>query len=378
MRSLRTLSPLLLLVPSLIGCSDSGGKPDAFVVVADAKPDAPPPPPGCDFAELRDSDNDGFENTTANPEDSGLTFAGMGPSVLCGKANSTHFEAPTTAGDLGVVDVDSFKFTVPDGTYYITMYGAGLETLVGNFRIWSGADFDEGEAFAEMHAGHTSMRVGLTAGTYRLDGVFLKDAATTSDIPYKIRIVTEAADARCVPLTTGGYVEAEAGTAATNDMILWDYDAVDPAPFISFTPGADAAEATAITAAAGMSYHLSGNSANSTAGITNDYKDADTFKFTTGPTTTEVTIRMKFPTTTADVDVLIAAEPAVGETDPDVLDISNRLAAGPSEEILTTAVEPNTVYWLWIAGYKDHPPGMALSTAATYDATICSAAFVGP
>jgi hypothetical protein len=182
-----------------------------------------------------------------------------------------------------------------------------------------------------------------------------------------------------VNLTTGGYAEAADGAANTsNDMIIWKYstDTTDGAVLLT-TSATDTPENTGITAAAGTTYRLTGNSANNTIPdpAADDYKDHDTFKFTTGPTTNEVTIRMKFPTTTADLDAAIASVPAVGDTEPNLLDISNRLAAGPSEEILTTAVEPNTVYWLWVAGYKDHPPGMAASTAATYEATICPSAF---
>ncbi len=378
MRSSRLLTSFLLVLPSVVACSGGGNdKPDAFVVVADAKPDAPPLPPGCDAQELSDLTNDTFEVGAA--EDTMLTFTAS--STICGKANASHFEAPTMAGDIGVVDVDSYKITLAaPAVVYVTFGGAGLETLTGNFRIYDRSKpmNEQLQLFGEMHRGHTASHVSLPAGAYELQAIVLGDAAPSGDVSYKIKMVTETPDTRCPYLTTGGYAEAADGaTNVGNDMIAWDYEAVDPAPNITLTTTtADNPEPTGITAAAGTTYRVSGTSANNPVGATDDYKDRDTFKFTTGPTTDEVTIRMKFPLATMDIDVLLAEEAMAGETEPAVLDISNRLAAGPSEEFITTAVEPNTVYWLWIAGYKDHPPGMAASTAGTYDATICPSVYV--
>ena len=375
MRPFRTLSPLLLLLPSVVACSSSGGKPDAFFVIADAKPDAPPLPPGCDFAELSDTTNDTFG--TGTPEDTGLTFAAATGTTVCGTVNSNHYQPPTMAGEIGLVDSDSFKFTLAaDASLYVTMSGAGLETLKGSFRIYTTDAMPANVLFGEMHAGHTANHVSLKAGTYELNAVVLADTAATADVKYKIKIVTEMVDARCAYLATGGYAEASDGAANTsNDMIIWKFaDMTTPMGAVLLTAStADVPENTGIVAAAGTTYRVTGNSANNAIpnATTDDYKDHDTFKFTTGPTTNEVSIRMKFPTTTADLDVAIASVPVAGDTVPNLLDVSNRLAAGPSEELLTTAVEPNTAYWLWIAGYKDHPPGMAPSTAATYEATIC-------
>ncbi len=385
MRSFRTLSPLLLLLPSVVACSSSGDKPDAFVVVADAKPDAPPLPPGCDAQELRDDSNDSFA-AVGSPEDSGLTFAATSPSVLCGKANSNHFEPATTAGALGVIDVDSFKFTLSaPATIYVTLSGAGLENLIGDLQIYSSDDPDHQASpalFGEMHAGHTASQVRLDSGAYEFDAIFLGDVAATADVSYKIRIVSDTIDTRCAALAAGGFAEAADGGANTgNDMIKWKYTdtANNITGSVTLTTAADTAEATNITAVPGMSYRVTGNSANNTVSNTDpltDYKDADTFEFKTDATTNEITIRFKFPTATADLDIAIAPKPAIGATEPDLMDISNRLAIGPSEETLTTAVQPNTSYWLWVGGYKTFGPTATAmpSTASTYDATICAKA----
>lgn len=384
MRSSRLLTPLLLLVPAAIGCSDSGGKPDALILVADAKPDAPPLPPGCDFQELRDDSNDAFD-AIGSAEDSGLTFTAS--TTLCGKANSNHFEPATMADTLGIVDIDSFKVTLSaDATIFVTLSGAGLESLRGNLRIYGGQEFDENRLFGEMHAGHTSSTVRLLAGTYEFDALFLDDVAATSDISYKIKIVPDVINTRCAELTTGGFAEASDGAQNTNnDMIKWNYDDDQAVPpevgLISFTPATtDAPENTAITTAPGMSYRMTGNSANNPVGdqATDDYKDHDTFEFKTDATTNEITIRLKFPSPTADIDVAMGPKPVAGDTEPNLMDIANNIGVGPTEMVLTSAVEPNTTYWFWVGGYKVYPTSataVAPATASTYEATMCAKAF---
>lgn len=378
MRSSRSLVPLLLLVPAAVGCSDSGSnKPDAFVVVADARPDAPPLPPGCDAQELNDLSNDTFE-TASIAEDTMISFTGN--STICGKANASHFEAPTMAGEIGVVDVDAYKFTMAaDGVVYVTFGGTGLEGLTGNFRIYDRAqpEADQLVLFSEMHGGHTAARVGLAMGTYEIQTIVLGDAAPSADVSYKIKLATDVIDTRCVPLTTGGFVEASDGAGFGNDMIKWKYGATGAIALTATT--ADMPEATAIVAAPTMKYRVSGTSANITSAeaATDDYKDHDTFEFTTDATTNELTVNFKFPVATTDMDIAIFDKPAPGDTELNFLDISNRLAAGPSGEILTTAVEPSKTYWLWVGGYKTYPSGAndLPSTAGTYDATICASKY---
>ena len=66
----------LLILPAIAGCSGSGNnKADAFIVTVDGKPDAPPPPPGCDYGELNDEFNDDAVNT-GSPEMTNVTFNG--------------------------------------------------------------------------------------------------------------------------------------------------------------------------------------------------------------------------------------------------------------------------------------------------------------
>jgi len=383
MRSSKLLTPLLLLVPAAIGCSDSGSdKPDAFVVVADARPDAPPLPPGCDAQELNDLSNDTFE-TASLAEDTMISFTGN--STICGKANASHFEAPTMAGETGVVDVDAYKFTVTTaGAFYITFGGAGLEGSGGSFRIYNRSETDPANQlilFSEMHVGHTAARIGLQPGTYELQTIVLSDNALTADVPYKIRLTTDAIDTRCAPLTTGGYAEASDGANSLgNDMIKYNYDTATVMGAIAFTAATtDSPENTAIVAAPTMKYRVTGNSANiaSPEPATDDYKDRDTFEFKTDAMTNEITVNFKFPTATADLDIVLFSKPLPGDTEPSFLDISNRLASGPSGEILTTAVEPNTSYWLWVGGYKTYGPTATAmpSTASAYDATICASKY---
>ena len=376
MRSFRLVVSTLLLVPVITACGGGGSKdhPDAFVVVADVPIDNPPPPPGCDYGELRDDTNDDFSTMTGSPEDSMVTFNGTS-TVLCGKINSTHYDAT-----MKTIDVDSYSVTfAQDVVLYVSLYGTGLENLQGELDVYGGQGFTDFQSYGVMLSGHTSTHMALPAGTYEFAVLTGGAAAATSDVPYKIKIVPDVVDTRCAFLATGGFAEAgDTGTNLGNNMITWDDAAVDPAPAATLTAANDTPEATAITAAAGMNYRLTGNSALNT--IVGSYRDSDTFEFTTGPTTTEIAVRFKFPTTTADMDIGIATKAAPADTEPNFIGTSRRLGAGPAEELLTTAVKPSTPYWLWFGGYKEYPVGGATmpSTAATYEATICAKAFVAP
>lgn len=359
----------LLFVPALAACGDDGGsnKPDAFIVHDAAPIDNPPPPPGCDYGELRDDTNDDALSS-GSAEDTMLTFSAS--TVLCGKLNIARYDTSSQK-----VDADAYSFNMAaDGVLYVELYGTGLETLGEvTVQIWGGTGFANLQASGTFAANHAALTVPLASGVYEVYVRAYNAAAPGSDVSYKAKLTADATDAACMPLTTGGY--AEARDAATNnlgnDMISIDYDAMSADMFETPTASTtDQPEPTGLTIAATGSSRFTG-SAEVTNAIAASYRDRDTFEFTTGPTTNEITIRTGW-TVASDLDMYLFEKPMAGVTSLFDWSSSASTADGPSEEYITTAVKPNTTYWAWIGTYKDS------TIAAPYSTTICGRAYTPP
>ncbi|CAN5921847.1 hypothetical protein BH11MYX3_BH11MYX3_19350 [soil metagenome] len=365
MRSLTLLSSLLL-IPVVAACSSSSkDKPDAFIVTADATPDAPPPPPGCEYGELRDDTNDDFETETGSAEMVNVPYGGT--MVLCGSVQSDHFV--DTA-----IDNDSYAVNVPNGAdVYVTLTGAGLETIPDlSLEVWTGQSFGDFVSSGIFTINHATTTIHLDAGSYELSMRAYGPAAITAPVGYKIRIVADVPQTRCGHLTTGGF--AETLDAATNnlgnDMVAVDDDAAMGVPTRTFTTATDNPEPTALTIAENMNYRLSGTSAGNA--VMGTYRDRDTFELTTGPMTNEIAIRLNWPGTTSDLDYLLFNKPLPGATEVSTQG-SARVTGLTEDEFETFAVKPNTAYWLWVGGWHENP-----ATAVTYDATICGSTFTVP
>jgi hypothetical protein len=339
-----------------------------MIITSDAPIDTPPPPPGCDYAELRDDTNDDA-TPAGSPEDTMLTFSTS--TVLCGKLNIARFDAGSMK-----IDADAYAFTMgADGVLYVEMYGAGLEGLgEASVQIWGGTGFSTLVATGTFTANHAALTVGLDMGVYEVYVRGYNPGAPGSDVAYKVKLTPDQSDTTCMPLTTGGYAEArDAGSNNLgNDMISIDYDAMDPDMFQTPTPSStDQPEPTALTIAATGKSRFSG-SAEVTNPVVASYKDRDTFEFTTGATTNEITIRTGWTVATADLDLFLFEKPMAGVMSYVDWASSSTTADGPSEELITTAVKPNTTYWAWIGTYKDS------TGAAAYSTTICGKAYTPP
>ncbi|MDB4959549.1 MAG: hypothetical protein JWO36_7118 [Myxococcales bacterium] len=95
--------------------------------------------------------------------------------------------------------------------------------------------------------------------------------------------------------------------------------------------------------------------------LVDSYMDRDTFQFTTGATTNQLSLRLNWPGNTADMDYLVFPANKTG-------DIGGGTAIGTMEDEFTTlAVKPSTPYWLWVGQYSPSGPPAAVA----YDATIC-------
>lgn len=368
MRSCLILASTLLVAPVLAACGgDGGAKPDAFIVHADAPIDNPPPPPGCSYGELRDTTNDDDGVTAGNaPEDTMVMHSSA--TVLCGSFNIARYEAGTQK-----VDADAYTFNLPAaGTLYMQLYGTGLDALSEvRFAVYGGSAFDTLQMSGVFQGDHAAMSVPLESGTYEVYIQAFNATAPASDVGYKVKITADTTTTNCALLTTGGYAEARdaATTNLGNDMIVVDLDANGP-EFTTST--ADQPEPTALTIDATGSSRFSGNADITTAATATTYIDRDTFEIKTGAATHEISIRTAWATATADLDVVVFEKPAPTDMTPFELSTSAATGMGPSEELNTIAVKPNTSYWVWIGNWNGS------TTVAPYAATICGRGYTPP
>ncbi len=305
----------------------------------------------CDYSEMADATN----SSVPNAESSGLTFSSS-RIVLCGKLDTGHYSSTTQ-----LIDADGIAFNVAADTNVIVhLVGTGVampdRTVVQILK----KGVNELFGFGVVEGDHASLIFRLPAGNDYVAAVYgLDTAATSTAIDYKVLISADTA--RC-PAKTGGADHAEGTDNGANDVIDFTQNANTQSTLT--TSGADAPEITNLTIASGSSYLLTGNSSNVDP-MRDDYKDHDTYAFTTGATTTQMSLRLKWPSTSTDLDYRIYPVPT---GDPESiaggLDVSSA-----EEEYETFAVKPSTTYWLWIAADDT-------STAATaYSATLCGETF---
>ena len=362
-------APSLVVLLALTACGDDGsssgipsdagpGGVDAAPGDIDAAPlsDAPPLA-GCDHTEQNDLGNDDYAGG-GTPEATGLTLATR--ITVCGTIASTHYDAAEI-----LADADGYSFTIAqDRDVLITLSGAGAQAI-GLFAldIYGGSGFGTYIKSADFVATHGATSVRLPAGTYELLVVALSEAALTAPVAYEIRVDADAPDTRCPALTTGGFPEASDGASSTdNDMITIALGSQTAISNVT-TSTTDVAEVTNVTLGTTASERFSGSLADVTT--TDSYEDRDTFAFMTGATTDQLTVRVDWPGTTADVDFYLY------EAGTDAPTTVVRTVSTTPGEFRTFAVKPNQDYWL-LVGAKATSTGLPV----TYAATLCGAAFV--
>jgi hypothetical protein len=334
------------------GCGAStGGSPDAANGNDDgdiAEIDAPGDGSvelACDFTEAADATN----SSTTNAEVTGLTLATR--LTMCGAVNNGHFAST-------VVDADFFALTIATETDVVMhLFGTGIEGPEDTvLQIRQGSTF---VAFGVVEGPHGTLSAHLPAGEYQVAVGAFNAADISSAIAYKLTIVPDMPDARCAKLTApGDYLEMN---DSGNDVI--DYNSTSNTPSTLSSSASDAPEATGLTVGADAThFRVSGVSA--AVDPADDYEDRDTFAFTTGPATTQMSIRLNWTSTSVDLDYRVYP---VSTTDP--LSIVGGLRESASEfEFETFSVKPSMTYWLWIAA-EDGATGQP----ASYDATLCGA-----
>jgi hypothetical protein len=295
--------------------------------------------------------HDTTNTTLGGAEPTNLTFTST-PLRICGHIDNGHFDS-----SFDQVDGDFFAFTVPTGDFIVHLTGPGLALPDEALMQISRQDSFNVYGFGIVEGDHATLATHLTAGTYAVAVGALNASDLASPGAYTVTIAQDTPDARCA-VKTGTADHAEATDGGANDFI--DYDSSDESTFSSSST--DAAEPTGITVATATSYLVTGTSEDSDPA--DEYMDRDTFQFTTGPSTTQMTVRLSWPSTN-DLDFRVYPMTAISPRS-----IVGGLDASTSEpEFETFAVSPNTTYWLWVALADGG------TAPADYAATLCGEVF---
>lgn len=316
------------------------------------------PLPACDYTETADATN----NATSE-----LTNVAIGAvtRTFCGNVDANHYDNASK-----IVDVDSYTVSVAGTSELIVQFSNDTPGNLTDFQVdifgataaptllsagdYDGSLSDHGAYIAELPAGNYNIVVTATAA-----------AGISAAIPYRVRVVADQPTTRCPDLTgmAADYTEANDGaTNNGNDVILVD-TTKDPS-FTLTTSTADAPEASGLTVDPNKNFHISGSSASVGPG-TDKYLDRDTYAVATGASTNELSIRLNWPGTTADLDYIVFEQNAL--TTPNV---AAMLTATSEDEFTTFAVKPGTTYWVWVGAYKGST-GMPIA----YSASVCGGKF---
>ena len=315
----------------------------------DAAIDAPPGMVTCAFNEAADATN----INTPGAEATNVMFSGT-KTGICGQINNGHFANMS-------VDIDAYKFaTAADADLLINLTGnVGALTRVV---VQVGTTGGQSRNVALFEGDHATASVRLPAGEHIVAVGAFNGTDIAAPIPYTITLVPDAPATRCAKVTAAAnFTEANDGaTNNGNDMISVD-DGASPPTRLTVSP-ADNPEPTALTLASGTNYRITGSSA--AVDPADSYEDRDTFLFTTGATTTQLSVRLNWTSTSADFDYRVFPPAST-------LSVTGALTTGLVEdEFQTFAVKPNTMYWLWVGAYDG-----ATGQPTAYDATLCPETF---
>jgi hypothetical protein len=241
----------------------------------------------------------------------------------------------------GLVDRDGFDVEVEDA-----------DNILIRIEVPGAAALSD--VYAYVHGRETKLANGRGAirgntaqgGTYTIAVRAHADADIVAPLPYKITVVADDIDERC-PANTGAPVFTEMSDGVNsrgNDVYQVDSDSTP-----EFTAASDTAEATGITVATPpSSYRINGTAAD--IGALGDYFDGDSYRFHTGPNTTQVSLRGDWGGTDRDNDLFLFR---AGEETPIARGLDFGVDGG---EYVTAAVLPDSDYVLWTALYEGTTP----------------------
>ncbi|MBZ0238790.1 MAG: hypothetical protein K8M05_41150 [Deltaproteobacteria bacterium] len=321
---------VMLLAPALVaGC---GGDDSQVLVDGATAPDA-----GSDGApaDCHPEADDSRNGSTSEP--TGAVFAGQRIAV-CGNVD---VDAPS--GDL--VDRDLYQVTVTPSAPVVVRLSAPLGGSVDRLELIV-RDATGPRSVARLRAGNAVTALLLPQGEYTL-GVEAHDEDAVASFPYRIEMYADNPALRCPPMA-GGTIHAEVDESAAghraNDVI----EVRQQPPILEAMATSDSddePDETGQAVTAGNRFAIAGSSAGVTS-AGDEYRDRDTFSLYTGATTNQLDVRVVWSGGIADLDVLVfeAGKPM----DP----MGTPAAALIGEEVVVTAVAPQSEYWLWVGGSR--------------------------
>jgi hypothetical protein len=291
----------------------------------------------------------------ATAETTNFTDVGTNGKTICGKIDSGHFDGVQT------IDSDTYTITVSGAAILVHFAGdSGAADLPDfNVRITDTANtllFDR--SLDSMHADHVAGLTNLPAAQYNVTVSASGTQDITSSVSYKVQFLPDD-PMRCPTSTAAAdYTEANDGADNTGNDAIAVHFAADP----EFTMMAGTPEATGLTIAPTTKAHVAGSSGAATA--TDDYLDRDSYSFTTGDSANEMSIRVNWMGTGADLDYIVFEDGQFAPTE------EAETADKSGTEFDTFALKPDTKYTLWVGATGDST-GMPLP----YDVSICGSGF---
>jgi hypothetical protein len=327
-------------------------------------PVAPPPAtsiagggdvaPRCTYTEAYDASNDYRAASGYVLEETGLIYGGA-KTTICGQINNGHFDTSDYA-----VDIDNYGVAIATDSDVIVALTGNAQN-VSSVGVWAYDPTTQATAAGGYFVyDHGVFSAHLPAGNYEISVEAYDNQDIEQAIPYTLTIAGDAPAARCATmLTAPDYSEAHDGASNRgNDVVSFDYSQF---PSTAMANNGSTPEAMGLVLDTATTHRISGVSAN--VAELGSYLDRDTYAFTTGAETDQVSVRLDWTNTSADLDYYIFAE---GSSFPLASAATPVLGGG---EFATFAVAPNTRYWLWVGAYADS------TVPAAYNATVCADTF---
>jgi hypothetical protein len=325
----------------------------------------------CNYTEQQDATND-FDTMPPGIEETGLHFAPGDTRTICGNVDNTHFDMAD-----GIVDVDNYHVTIDqDSDVLFTLTappGVSPSALAAISAIQISAFSDQAAAVVSPGGffnslDHAVISAHLAAGTYQFAMEATDNTNAPASVPYELRLTTDVPTTRCAQLTgTPNYTEANDGASSQqNDVISVDSNGV----VALLGAGRNTPEPTGLALAPGSDYLIDGTSAavmTPTAG----YFDMDTYAVVTGPTTTQISVRLDWVDTSALLDYYVFDANVVNDN-AEIITQSNTSL----EKFGTAATIPSATYYISVGeAIKSQNVGIL----APYTLTVCTSTFVqGP
>ena len=329
--------------------SGDAGLQDAAVVDCDG-----------DHRESAESQNNPFPSGSGTAERTGLSLAaGGGGFTLCGEIDPAQATSQ-------VADYDSFAFTIEGSepvNVRIEMAASDSSSALlalDLFRVEEGPP-------VQLATGPFRNDYALIAGMVLSPGTYWVSAVAWLPGPggtvgYSISVGENTL--ACPVSQDAPYEEAnDLESSRGNDMIA--IDETDPPPRLTELTG-DSPEPTAISLEPGAVQHVRGVS-GAVASEGDSYLDRDSYLIATGPSTSELELRLTWEDSDVDLDLYLfeAGAPQIDYSVKLGTSIGNR-----RDELMTLNVDPAKSYWLWVAAF-DTGAGGGTGLPMAYDVTLC-------